>query len=162
MIRNEREYRISNSQAEKFRGAMAESAKAPLSTRVHSPFQTASIHAMRIQLRNLERELRVYEALKRGTRQLRGSLAEVGALLVQARIARGWTQRELADRLDLHLQKVQQCKAMNYESASVARLREGARALGAVFDITVDLVLVPDRSPDLDRQRRTLPPVPLS
>jgi DNA-binding XRE family transcriptional regulator len=96
-------------------------------------------------LRRLPTQVRFSTLIVNG-HTLRGQLADLGALLVQARIARGWTQRELAERLGLHMQKIQQYEATSYEGASAARLLEVARALGAVFNLTVDLVTLPDRS----------------
>jgi ribosome-binding protein aMBF1 (putative translation factor) len=146
MIRNEREYRITKAQAAKFRQALEKSAKAPPPKGVHPRLQKASVDGMRAQLADLERELQDYDALQRGTSHLAGRLEHLGDLLVQARIARGWTQRELAERLGLHMQKIQQYEATSYVGASAARLLEVARALGLICEISVSLVPLPDRS----------------
>ena len=57
------------------------------------------------------------------------SFDELPKALVQARIARGWTQKDLADRLGLNEQKIQDYEATDYQRASLARLREVVRAL---------------------------------
>jgi HTH-type transcriptional regulator/antitoxin HigA len=57
-----------------------------------------------------------------------GSFSELPKL-VQARIARGWTQKELADRLGLDEQKIQDDEATDYQRASLARITKIVRAL---------------------------------
>ena len=86
---------------------------------------------MQSQLRDLDAEIREYESLKSG-RQKRlelDSLEALSKLLIQARIAAGLTQEDLADRLGLKPQQIQRYEATNYQSASLARLLEIARAL---------------------------------
>jgi HTH-type transcriptional regulator/antitoxin HigA len=143
MIRNEREYRITKAAADKFRAAIAAGGKAPPARGVHPKLQQASLEGMRSQLADLDRDLKAYEALKKGTKRLQSKLGELGELLVQARTARGWTQAELAERLDLHMQKIQQYEATNYESASLTRVLDVARTLGLVGDITCKLIDLP-------------------
>ena len=131
MIRNEREYRITKAAAQKFRDQLAtgKPARAPGRAQVLAD-------AARAQLADLERSLQEYDDLQSGKGQnhLTGSLEDLGALLIKARIARGWTQRELADRLGLKMQQIQQYESTEYEAASLTRLRDVARALGFVLD----------------------------
>ena len=54
------------------------------------------------------------------------SLADLAALLVKARIARRWTQRQLADALGIAEQQVQRYEATGYRSASLARISDVA------------------------------------
>ena len=51
-----------------------------------------------------------------------GTLAELATVLVKARVARGWTQRQLADALGVVEQQVQRYEANGYRSTSLARL----------------------------------------
>ena len=57
------------------------------------------------------------------------SLADLAALLVKARIARRWTQRQLADALGIAEQQMQRYEATGYRSASLARIGDVADAL---------------------------------
>jgi DNA-binding XRE family transcriptional regulator len=59
-----------------------------------------------------------------------GTLAELATVLVKARVARGWTQRQLADALGVVEQQVQRYEANGYRSTSLARLCDIADALG--------------------------------
>jgi HTH-type transcriptional regulator/antitoxin HigA len=60
-----------------------------------------------------------------------------GALLIVARIARGWSQKELARRLFLPEQQIQRYEAESYRSISLGNLIRVARTLGVQF--TADL-----------------------
>jgi DNA-binding XRE family transcriptional regulator len=148
MIRNERQYRITRAHADKFREAIDAGERAGPAPKVHARLHKASLDAMRSQREDLERDLKTYDELKRGRgrKSLAGTLAELGTLLIQARIARGWTQRELAERLGLQMQKIQQYEATEYESASLARLLQVWQAVGAEVDVKVTLVDLPDLS----------------
>ena len=56
-----------------------------------------------------------------------------------ARIARGWTQRRLAEELGIAEQQVQRYEATGYSSASLARFADIAEALGVTITETVTL-----------------------
>jgi len=131
MIKNERQYRITQARAEEFRQGIAQSERERRTSMVHPKLQQAQSDAVRSQLRTLERELREYDELKSGRRKVLtyGSFDELPKALVQARIARGWTQKDLADRLGLDEQKIQDYEATDYQRASLARIREIVRAL---------------------------------
>ena len=140
MIKNEREYRITQAAAARFRASIAAAEQADRPMRVGPRLHRASMEAMRAQLAELERELRDFEALQTRTPLLEANADELGALLIRARIARGWTERELAERLGLTLQQVRQDEATEYESASLTRLREVCQALGATLWVEARLV----------------------
>jgi HTH-type transcriptional regulator / antitoxin HigA len=63
---------------------------------------------------------------------------DIGALLVAARVAKGWTQKELARRLFLPEQQVQRYEAERYRSISLSGLQRVARALGIRLNADVD------------------------
>ena len=93
------------------------------------------------QLADLRQELAEYEALKAqqiSTLELH-SLSELPDLLIKARIARGYTQAELAKRLHLKPQQLQRYEATRYHTASFRRLLEIARALDVELSETVRL-----------------------
>jgi ribosome-binding protein aMBF1 (putative translation factor) len=131
MIKNERQYRITQARAEEFRQSVAEAERQRATSKLHPKLQQAQSDALRGQLQTLERELHEYEELKSGRHRVLtySSFDELPKALVQARIARGWTQKDLADRLGLDEQKIQDYEATDYQRASLARLREVVRAL---------------------------------
>jgi transcriptional regulator with XRE-family HTH domain len=58
------------------------------------------------------------------------SLDDLGRALVKGRIARGWSQAQLARALGLHKQQVQRYESTEYTSASLGRVARVAAALG--------------------------------
>ena|SRR5437867_1452419 len=132
MIKNERQYRITQARAEEFRRALAQSEQERGTGKLHPKLQRAQGDALRSQLQTLERELREYDELRSGRQKVLtyASFDELPKALIQARIARGWTQKDLADRLGLDEQKIQDYEATDYQRASLARIKENVRALG--------------------------------
>jgi ribosome-binding protein aMBF1 (putative translation factor) len=88
--------------------------------------------AMESQLADLRGELAEYDALRTG--QVRvlefDSLSQLPDALIQARIAAGLSQKELAARLGLREQQVQRYEARRYAGASLERVQAVADALG--------------------------------
>ena len=115
MIKNERQYRITRSQAEKFDAAITQLEAAPAREGIHPKLQKAEIDGLRSQLDDLLSELKAYEALKAGRRQTLPleSFDELPDALIQARIASGLSQEEFAGRLGLKPQQVQRYEATN-------------------------------------------------
>ena len=93
MIKNERQYRITKAQADKFAKALHEMTTSP--QRVgHPVLRKAQIAALQSQLEDLHREIAEYETLRSGKRKVvaLGSLEELPKSLIQARIAAGLSQ----------------------------------------------------------------------
>jgi HTH-type transcriptional regulator/antitoxin HigA len=89
------------------------------------------IDAVRAQADDLRAEVDEYDRLRSGDVEVLqgGSLADLAAVLVKARIARRWTQRQLAEALGIAEQQVQRYEASGYRSASLARISDVADAL---------------------------------
>ena len=68
------------------------------------------------------------------------TLGELPDILIQARIARGLSQRELGDYLGLKEQQVQRYEAERYRSASLDRLVEVSDALGVRIAKRAELI----------------------
>ena len=149
MIKNERQYRITRAQAGRLRKALeasgmpgmgvgsetadAATAGVVMESRVryggiHPLIAKAQEDAMNSQLADLEGELKEYEALKTGQFDPRplNALVNLPKLLIQARIAKGLSQRQLAERLGLKEQQIQRYEATEYAHASLTRMREVA------------------------------------
>lgn len=67
------------------------------------------------------------------------SLAGLADALIKARVARNWTQRQLAARLGAAEQQVQRYESTSYRTASLARLCDIADALGVTFTERAEL-----------------------
>lgn len=132
MIKNERQYRITKSQASRFEDALRHASQKAAAEKIHPLLQKAQIDALRSQLEELQEEIGEYESLRSGIHNIVEveSFDELPSALIKARIVAGLSQRELADRLSLKEQQIQRYEATNYASASFARLREVVRALG--------------------------------
>ena len=91
MIKNERQYRITKAQAEKFRATLDELAAMPRPKNVHPQLWEAQKAELKSQLQDLEAELQEYETLKTGGRKILelDSLEGLPKMLIQARIAAG-------------------------------------------------------------------------
>jgi transcriptional regulator with XRE-family HTH domain len=129
MIKNERQYQTTKAQAEKFaqalRDANARSYPDPLLAQLERD-------ALRSQLEELEAELAEYDRLRSGQVKeiVIDSFDQFPRALVQARIAAGWTQKDLAERLGLKEQQIQRYEATDYASAGLSRILEIVNALG--------------------------------
>ena len=134
MIKNERQYRITKAQATRFAHTLEGLKQRPDDAEgVHPRIARAQEEAVKSQLADLAGELREYEELKAGGFQLEelDVVEGLAVLLVKARIARGLSQRELAERLGLKEQQIQRYEATDYASASLARIKEVVGALVA-------------------------------
>ena len=133
MIKNERQYRISKAQAEKFAQALVEFAEQSKEDKqIHPLLRQAQIDALQSQLDDLHAQLEEYEALRSGRFSVieLESFEELPRVLIQARIASGLSQKDLAERLGLKEQQIQRYEATEYASASFDRLKEIIGALG--------------------------------
>lgn len=134
MIKNERQYRITRSQTQKFQRAIDELEKSGPADKVHPVLHTAQINALRSQFKDLQDELSEYEELRGGKQTIAPleSFEQLPSALIQARIAAGLSQEQLADRLGLKAQQIQRYEATEYRSASLARVAEVVRVLKAI------------------------------
>ncbi len=139
MITNDVQYRNTRAWADRFEADAADLATAmpPPRTRL----QQAKIDAARAQADDLREQLSAYEALRSGAVRTfeANSLLGLAEALVKARVARGWTQRRLAEQLSVAEQQVQRYEATGYTSASLARLADVADALGVTITETVTM-----------------------
>ena len=132
MITNERQYKITRANAERFRAAIdgfdvAERKKAG----IHLTFIEAELSSLNSQLFDLEDELRAYEELQ----SLEAPVIRIERIddlaegLILARIASGLSQRKLAERMGLNQQQIQRYEADKYASASLSRIVQVSEAL---------------------------------
>jgi ribosome-binding protein aMBF1 (putative translation factor) len=93
--------------------------------------QKAQKEALASQLATLREQLAEYEALRSGRRRsfTVESFAELPRALIQARIAAGLSQQDLAVRLGVKEQQIQRYEATEYASASFERVNAVIQAL---------------------------------
>ena len=115
--------------------------------------------AMESQLADLRGELAEYDALRAGrVRVLElDSLGQLPDALIQARIAAGLSQKELAARLGLREQQIQRYEARRYAGASLDRIQAVADALGMQIHERV-ILPIPSSDPTVARGNTADPP----
>ncbi len=130
MITNEVQLRATKAHLEKFVEAAA-NLEARFEKEKNKKLLTIQRDALRSQAEDLRVEIAEYEQLRSGSVSTleAHSLGELATILIKARIARGWTQRQLADALGVAEQQVQRYEATAYRSASLARICNVAAAL---------------------------------
>jgi transcriptional regulator with XRE-family HTH domain/Zn-dependent peptidase ImmA (M78 family) len=146
MITNERQYKITRSEADRFRKAIGDIARSGPRENVHPRLLQAEREAMESQLADLQAELMEYDRLKSSDLSMIAvnSFDELADGLIKARIAGGLSQKALAERLGLKEQQIQRYEAERYASASYQRLREIADALGVRIRNDILLPVVPN------------------
>lgn len=155
MITNERQFKITRTEAEKFRRVLQEmQSGAAQRYGVHPRLVQAEREALESQLADLETEIAEYEQLKAATAPLISidSFDDFAEGLIKARISAGISQKELADRLGLKEQQVQRYEAERYSSASYQRLRDIAGAIGVRIKNEILLPVAPNNFEGLVRK----------
>lgn len=139
MIFSDRQYAVSQGELSKLKDALA----ATRADEGRDPnLREIEADALTSQIADIEQELAEYDLLKSGDVSFAESfsLAELPRVLIQARIARGMSQTDLAESLGMKPQQVQRYEATDYMSASLARLIEVA----AVLEVKVSQSFVTD------------------
>ncbi|HLG83033.1 MAG TPA: helix-turn-helix domain-containing protein [Bradyrhizobium sp.] len=132
MITNERQYRITKGEAQRFRNALREFKEID---RLRQGLDPVIISAQRSsleqQLKDLDSQIAEYENLRSGRvkRLFPASIREMGQSLIEARISQGLSQRALAERLGMKEQQIQRYEQERYQTANLMRVAEVAEAL---------------------------------
>lgn len=131
MITNERQYRIAKAQLRRFDEALAAQSASKPAPNVHPRIHEALMDATASEIDELRSQLERYDDLRSGRvghRTLR-SLRELPIALIEARIAAGLTQRQLADQLGVAEQQIQRWERNSYAGVGIERLQDVADAL---------------------------------
>jgi len=102
----------------------------------------------------LAEEVESYERLKRGDMGELTNLHGLGRMLVALRIALGFTQRELAERLGVHESQVSRDERNEYHGITVERVSRTLDALAVQLTSRFDEPIVPRSSPASHNQSR--------
>lgn len=129
MIYSDKQYSVSSAQLTKLRDALS---AAEARTADQAWLKKVEIAALESQIADIEAELAEYALLKSGEASFSKTYAleELPRVLVQARIASGMSQTDLAEKLGMKPQQVQRYEATDYMGASLGRLIEISKALG--------------------------------
>jgi ribosome-binding protein aMBF1 (putative translation factor) len=91
----------------------------------------------------LREEIESYERLKRGEFDEIRNFEGLGRLLIALRIARGLSQRDLAERLEVHESQVSRDERNEYRGITVERANRILEALGAELTSAVTSMAAP-------------------
>ncbi|MBZ0187441.1 MAG: helix-turn-helix domain-containing protein [Candidatus Obscuribacterales bacterium] len=139
MIKNELQYKKTRMIAVEVEIALSQLSGSEEFQALDAIAQRAYTASLKRQLSQLNQELSEYESLKGGDFDF-GKLPEIDEIpkwLIQARIARGLAQEDLAKLLNLKKQQIQSYEASDYASASLSRIMEIARMLHSEPDSAV-------------------------
>lgn len=140
MITNEKQFKSTKSLLEKLRDSQAANNSAAGS--LPSELLQIQRDALSSQISELEEDIALYSSLRSGkvTTFKAEGLHELPDILIQARIARGMSQRDLADLLGIKEQQVQRYEAERYRSANLDRLIQVADALNVHIQKRAELI----------------------
>ena len=138
MITNERQYEQTRKQLAGLEALLASTQAGEAGDDGFRDVQAAGLAS---QIEDLRGELQEYEDLRGGGTTVfeAASLAGLADALIKARIARGWTQRRLAEALGVAEQQIQRYESTAYRTASLARLCDIAEALGVTVTERAEL-----------------------
>ncbi len=128
MIQNERQYKITSKQV----GSLISSLDTMVvNTNEPEWLIKAQSDALNSQIDDLKSELVEYDLLKNGKIRYseHSDLSSLPLVLIQSRIAKGLSQKDLGDILKMTQQQIQRYEATNYMGASLSRLIEIADVL---------------------------------
>lgn len=129
MILSDKQHSVSKAELARLRAALLEIKERKVE---HEWLKQIEIDALESQISEIEAELAEYDLLKAGniTFSKTYALEDLPRVLVQARIAAGMSQTDLAAKLGMKPQQIQRYETTNYMGASLARLVEVSRVLG--------------------------------
>jgi transcriptional regulator with XRE-family HTH domain len=132
VITNDVQYRTAKAQVDRLQNLADDLGQRPSTSDDDELLRELETAAVEGQMTELRGQISEYDGLREGRTAVGvlSSLDDLPTLLVRARIASGLSQRGLAERLGLKEQQIQRYESSGYASASLARLREVAGAVG--------------------------------
>ena len=137
MIQNRRQYSVTRGQISKLEGALE--AACGLRDRMAPRVYEAMVAGIESQIQELRDQLQEYDELERAAVLHLHSAEDLPEILIKARVARGYTQKELANKLRIKPQQIQRYESTGYRGASLGRVLEVMKALE--LDLKADIPL---------------------
>lgn len=160
MITNDRQFRITKSQADKFREALRTFDEIDMVRRGIDPaIATAHRQSLSEQLLELEEQLRRYETLQAAASATlpASRIEEIGRALIEARVALALSQKQMAELLGMREQQIQRYEQEKYVSASLAKLGVVAAALKIDFEAVLRVSKLAANTASVSAQAVKLP-----
>lgn len=152
MIRNEAEYQEAVHRFTEEKKRLAEHQERLAESGLSSAELKRALDPLRSFQAQLEEEVESYERLKRGDVDALLNLHGLGRSLVALRIARGISQRELAERLVVHESQVSRDERNDYHGVTVERATRILEALKVEMKSSFELTA--NRTVAKQRERR--------
>lgn len=131
MIANEKQYRTTKKLHKEFMEQVAilqQNQASDLLNAIH-------INSLQAKIDDFELEIAEYEALQHGLQKqsTANDLKDIGQILIKARIANNWSQKQLALALGMEEQQIQRYEANQYLAANLPTLQTISKILGIEF-----------------------------
>lgn len=133
MITNERQYKSTISAIRMLEDSIAQfDILKSIQSGVDPVIAKAQITSYESKLRDLVEQVKIFDKKRVGidSNFPFSSIGELGEHLIGCRVARGWTQRQLADVLGVKEQQIQRYERDRYATISLSRLSTVSEALG--------------------------------
>lgn len=129
MIKNDLQFRIAKSALKRFQSTLEQHDE--LTAGEKSWVREAHKATIVGEIMTLKEKISEYEVTRKGIVEAPPLelISEIPNMLIKRRISLGWTQEDLAKRLGVRAQQVQNDEATNYASANLSRLIRTAEIL---------------------------------
>ena len=126
MILNQRQYGVTKAQMNRLQKnlRLSKEKRGEMDERIFN----SMIAGIKSQISELKNQIKEYEKIQ-SAKALNYSLENLHSVLIQARVARGWTQKKLAKKLNVDAQQIQRYEKSNYSSVSLERAIDIFKAL---------------------------------
>ncbi len=126
MILNQRQYGVTKAQMNRLQKSLrlSKEKRGEMDERIFN----SMIAGIKSQISELKNQIKEYEKIQ-SAKALNYSLENLHSVLIQARVARGWTQKKLAKKLNVDAQQIQRYEKSNYSSVSLERAIDIFKAL---------------------------------
>ena len=139
MIRSEAEYRDAVARAQKTAERLVQY-RDELRAEGLSPDEVEKVVGSMVSIQDdLHEEIGRYRRFKEGDLSVFRGLREIGQLLIAARLARGLSQRELSEKLNIHESQVSRDERNEYQGISVERAVQVLEVLSIDLEIQATL-----------------------
>jgi len=143
MIANERQYQSTKRKLQEFLDEQAQLE----SEKSGDPLQLIYINAIKAKVEDFQNEISEYELLKTGQlSNVSVALGNIHEVFIKARIAKGWSQADLASALKLQEQQIQRYESLNYATANISKLKK----ISEVLDIRFSHLTAQIKQPKFD------------
>src|SRR3972149_3850159 len=152
MIQNQRQYKVTKGQISNLKRALEAARK--VSGKMDPRVFKAMVASINSQIEELRQQVQEYEKLAEAVSLSLHSAEDLPQLLIKARVARGYTQKDLARKINVKPQLIQKYEITNYRSASLKRVLAIIKALN--IDLRADILLKSNRTSQKQRTAQAM------